>query len=202
MTMKSEPTHSLSGPTPLPVAPLTWREVRARLARDRERLEGCFRAYGMDVPRVLWLHPSYQCVLLYRLSTYLFRHGRRFLARLIWHANLFLTGADFSPISEIGPGLVVLHPVSTQIFGRIGADCTMWGHGGIGGGRSGEDIGAGPGLPVVGDRVEFEPRSMALGPVQIGDDCVLGAGSIVMSDIETGTVVEVPDRLMRTIRAA
>ena len=181
--------------------PETWAEIRVKLSRDRERLRERFLASGAEAPRLLWLHPSYQCVLLYRLSSFHFRHGRRLRARFFWHVNLLLTGADIGPISEIGAGLIVLHPTSTQVFGRIGEDCTLWGHGGIGGGRTEDDIGAGPGLPVVGDRVTFGPRSMALGPITIGDDCVLGPGCIVVGDIAPGTEVEVPDRLMRRLKS-
>ena len=179
----------------------SWREVRERLLRDRERLLEHYALHRVDPPRVLWLHPSYQCVLLHRISAYHFRCGRRLLARFFWHLNLSLTGADFGPISDAGAGLVVLHPVSTQVFGRLGVDCTLWGHGGIGGGRSPEDIGAGPGLPVVGDRVVFGPRSIVLGPVRIGDDCEIGPGCIVMQELPPGTRVEVPDRLQRIVLA-
>jgi serine O-acetyltransferase len=139
-------------------------------------------------------------VLLHRLSAHHFTAGRRLLARFFWHLNLLLTGADIGPISQSGPGLVILHPISTQIFGRIGADCTIWGHGGIGGGRGEADIGAGPGLPILGDRVTLAPRATVLGAVRIGDDCVLGAGVVVMRDLPANSEVQLPDRLFRVVR--
>jgi serine O-acetyltransferase len=175
-------------------------EVRERLRRDRERLLEHYATHMVNTPRVLWLHPSYQCILLYRLSAYQFRRGRRLLARFLWHLNLWLTGAEFGLISDAGAGLVVIHPMSTYVFGHLGRDCTLWGHGGIGGGRGLEDIGAGPGLPVVGDRVVFAPRVMVLGPVRIGDDCEIGPGCIVLRELAPGTRVEVPDHLQRTRR--
>jgi serine O-acetyltransferase len=116
------------------------------------------------------------------------------LARLLWNLNLLLTGAELSMISDIGPGVVILHPISAQVFGRVGADCTFWGHNVIGGGRSQQDIGGGPGLPVVGDRVSFAARAMVLGPVRIGDDCNLGPGTIVTRDLPPGSQVEVPQQ--------
>lgn len=176
----------------------TWREVRERLRRDRERLLEHYAKHRVDRPRVLWLHPSYQCVLLHRLSAYHFQWRRRLLARFLWQLNLWLTGADFGPISDAGGGLVVIHPMSTQVFGRLGRDCTLWGHVGIGGGRALEDIGAGPGLPVVGDRVVVGPRVLVLGPVHIGDDCEIGPGCVVLQELAPGTRVEVPDHLQRT----
>jgi len=180
----------------------TWREVRERLRRDRQRLLEHYAKHRVNPPRVLWLHPSYQCVLLYRLSAYHFRCGRRRLARILWQLNLCLTGADFGPNSDAGEGLVVIHPMSTQVFGRLGCDCTLWGHVGIGGGRSIEDIGAGPGLPAVGDRVVVGPRVLVLGPVRIGDDCEIGPGCVVMRELAPGTHAEVPDHLQMRARGA
>jgi serine O-acetyltransferase len=164
-------------------------EVRERLRRDRDRLRALYAEHGLQPPKILVLHPSYMCVWLHRWSAYHFQHGRRLRARALWHLNLLITGADLSVISDIGPGLVIVHPISTQVFGRIGANCTIWGYGGIGGGVSVEDIGAGPGLPIVGDGVTFGARSMALGPVRIGDHCVLEPGAIATRDVPAGSTV-------------
>ena len=170
-------------------AQITGREVRKRLRQDRERLRSHYSAYGLPQPRMLALEPSYLCVWLHRWSAYNFQRGNRMIARLLWHVNLVATGADLSVISEIGPGLVIVHPLSTQVFGRIGANCTIWGHGGIGGGVSTDDIGAGAGLPIVGDNVTFGARSMVLGPVRIGDNCVLEPGAIATRDAPSGSLI-------------
>ncbi len=123
------------------------REVRERLRRDRERLRAHYAAYGLPQPAILPLHPSYLAVWLHRWSAYNFRRGRPLLARLLWHVNLFVTGADISMISDIGAGLVILHPVSTTVFGRIGRDCTLWGHNSIGGGIRTRTSALGPDCP-------------------------------------------------------
>jgi serine O-acetyltransferase len=177
-----------------------WKQMWSNLQRDRESLRAVLRQHHAAEPSLLWLHPSYQCVLLHRLSSYHFRAGRRTVARLFWHLNLLLTGADIAPSSLIGPGVVILQPSSTQLFGVTGADCVFWGYGGIGGGRSSADIGGGPGLPIIGDRVSFGARAMVLGPVRVGNDCVLGPGVIVVSDVSANSLIEVPDRLQRTAR--
>jgi len=176
----------------------SWSEVRKRLQRDRERLRSLRGPNGLP-PGILALHPSYQCIWLYRISNYFFRRNHRLIARFFWHVNLLLTGADIGPISEIGPGLVLVHPISTQIFGRLGADCTLWGHGGIGGGRSNEDIGAGP---VIGDHVTLGPRALVPGPVVVGDGCEIGAGRIVMQDLPPHTKLDTIGDADRTISPA
>ncbi|MGH6821979.1 MAG: serine O-acetyltransferase [Methylocella sp.] len=169
----------------------TWAETRSRLRRDRVRLQLVFKEHELPVPRWLRLHPSYQSVFFYRISHYFFRNGHRLLARFFWHLNLLLTGADIAPLSEIGPGFVIAHPISTQIFGRAGADCTFWGYGGIGGGRSNKDNGGGPGLPIIGNHVTLGPRALVLGPVVVGDGCEIGAGRIVMQDLPPHTKLDI-----------
>ena len=176
----------------------TWFEVRQRLRRDRERLRGLRGTNGLPLG-ILALNPSYQCIWLHRVSNYFFRRNHRLLARFLWHLNLLLTGADIGPISEIGPGLLLVHPISTQIFGRLGADCTIWGHCGVGGGRSNKDIGAGPGLPIIGDNVTLWPNSMVLGPVHLGDGVEVGPGCTIMRDLPPGTKVEPAESRRRSI---
>jgi serine O-acetyltransferase len=138
------------------------------------------------------------------MSNYFFRRNHRLLARFFWHVNLLLTGADIAPISEIGPGLLLVHPISTQIFGRVGANCTFWGHGGIGPGRLNKDranldIGAGPGFPVIGDNVSIGLNSIVQGPVRIGDGCDIWPGCTVMHDLPPGTTVEPLESRRRSV---
>jgi serine O-acetyltransferase len=168
---------------------MTRADVRERLRRDRERLRAHYATHGLPEPSILALHPSYMCLWLHRWSAYHFSHDRRLWARLLWHLNLVITGADLGLSSDIGPGLVIIHPLSTLVFGRIGANCTIWGHAGMGGGLSRADIGAGPGLPIVGDGVTFGARSIVLGPVRVGDDCILEPGVIVTRDVPSGSTV-------------
>jgi serine O-acetyltransferase len=162
-------------------------------------LRDLFVAHAFDVPRVLLFHPSYQAILLHRLSHFFFVGGHRLLGRFFWHLNLILTGADISPLSRVGGGVVLLHPISTQIFGVVGEGCTFWGAGGIGGGRSAQNIGAGPGLPVVEDGVVFCTRAVVLGPVRVGARSEIGPGCIVYRDLPPGSRIEpIKPRIIRS----
>ena len=52
------------------------------------------------------------------------------------------------------------------------------------------DIGAGPGLPVIGDEVEVYPGSFVLGPIHIGDRVSIGPGCGVLKDVPAGSVLQ------------
>ena len=169
---------------------MTWAETRARLRRDRERLLEHFAAQPGGRPRLLWTHPSWQCVVLQRCSYLAYSRGLRLLGRMFWHWNLLLTGADIAMVCEFGPGWVILVPCGTALVCIAGSDLTLHGQCGIGGGtlRS-ENLGAGPGVPLIGNGVEIGWSAVILGPVRIGDGARIGALSLVTRDLPAGSIV-------------
>lgn len=168
---------------------MTFAQLRAILRADREQLEACLDACGAARGSVRCT-PAWVSVMLHRWSRWLFAHGRTIAARFVWQVNLWLTGADISPMSALGPGLVILHPFSVTIIGNAGRNLVVEGLGGLGGGRSLEDVGAGPGVPVLGDDVWLERGAMVLGPVRIGDRVRIGAGCTVVHDVDGDCTVD------------
>lgn len=59
------------------------------------------------------------------------------------------------------------------------------------GGGSGlvTDIGAGPGLPVLGDGVVLEPGAMVMGPIRLGNRVIVGARCFVAKSLPDDAVV-------------
>jgi serine O-acetyltransferase len=177
---------------------LTWKQTRSRLRADRARLLARLEASGAGRPTLLRLHPSFVCVRLYRISNHFFRGGHRHLARLAWHLNVLLTGADISPPSDLGEGLDVVSPVGIAIMGKAGRNLTVGPMAGMGGevGRR-EDVGAGPGLPVLGDDVVLEHHAGVLGPIRIGDRARIGAGALALKDVAADTLLRGPEPRFR-----
>jgi serine O-acetyltransferase len=121
------------------------------------------------------------------------------LARLFWHLNLLLTGCDIAPLSNVGGGLVIHFPLAVALIGTVGSNCTIEGHGGIGGGtRRRHDAGAGPGLPVIGDDLLLSWGALVMGPIRVGNRVSIGHGAIVTTDLPDDTVV--PDRQLVLLR--
>ncbi len=164
--------------------PLTWSETFAMLREDHRRLLPYIAAYPENTPTHAYTHPSFLCVLLYRVSANFFCRGHRYIARIFWHLNSALTGADISPPADLGPGLVVLNPAGVSIMGKAGRNLTVMPCSGLGGevGRR-EDVGAGPGLPVLGDDVTLEPFCGVIGPFRIGDRVRIPSGIGVTRDL-------------------
>ena len=170
--------------------PITWSETKARMKDDKDRLLEATKEQGFGKPSFLFLHPSYQAVWLHRVAHFFFGRGQRVLARFFWHLNLLLTGADISPISDLGGGLVINCPLCVILVGKMGRNCTVFGHSGLGGGMGKKDVGAGPGLPVVGNEVVFSYSSSVIGPIHVGNRVLIGPKCFVLDDVPDDTVVE------------
>jgi serine O-acetyltransferase len=141
-------------------------------------------------------------VWLHRWSHYHFVRGNRLMARLLWHFNLNLTGADVSPLSNLGPGLVIIEPLACILLGTAGRNLTIRAHASFGGGMSREDIGAGPGLPLFGDDVELDFGAVVLGPLRVGSRTYVGPRCVVHTHLEEDARVLPPaPRIRKAIEA-
>lgn len=103
------------------------------------------------------------------------------LRHRFWSA---VTGADI-PLNTymIGEGLELPHPNGVVIHPRaeIGPSCRLFQQVTIG-------TGPRPGLPRLGARVWVGAGAKILGGIVIGDDCVIGANAVVVSDIPPKSV--------------
>lgn len=151
----------------------------------------------MSVP---WSH-SFAIVTLYRLDRccYLAFGSRWRAIRLLLLPFLALVrpwaGSEINYQSDIGPGLLILHPslgVVVSAHTTAGARLTLAG-GNVIGTRPGPD--GSPGDVVIGDHVELGVQSCVLGPVHVGSRVKVGAHAVVLDDVANdSTAVGVPAR--------
>lgn len=168
---------------------ITWKETRRRLREDKKRLLLEFKKTPSMKPIFLCLHPSYQCIFIFRLSHFFYVRNWRLTARFLWHLNIIMTGVDISPMSDLGSGTVIRRPEKVIIIGNAGENCTFMGQGGLGAGRKTTDIGAGPGLPILANNVFVEFGGVILGPVHVGNNVTVGARTLVTRDVPDGAFV-------------
>jgi putative colanic acid biosynthesis acetyltransferase WcaB len=90
---------------------------------------------------------------------------------------------------QVGPRLRLYHGVGLVVNpdAVIGADCVLRHATTIG--RASGAFDAPTGCPVLGDRVDVGPHVAILGPIRVGDDAWIGAGSVVLADVAPGAVV-------------
>ncbi len=149
-----------------------------------------------------FLTPPIQVMFLYRLSHYFFARGCPKIARLFYTINIVIYGADIGLSSQIGGGCHIPHPVGVVIYGNLGNNIFISQSVGIGGGtQSTINIGAGAGLPVIGDNVYLGAKSTIAGPVRIGNDSLIGFHSLVIKDVPENTIaIGTPARSTRKLK--
>ena len=100
--------------------------------------------------------------------------------------------------AQIGPGLSIPHTGYIVVNSRtvLGANCTLTQGVTIGHAGGGQDPSR-CGTPMFGDRVYIGPGSAVIGPISIGDDSLIGVGTIVTRSIPArGVVAGNPARLL------
>ncbi len=135
------------------------------------------------------LHNRFLPVVLYRSSRAALIAGIPVLPKLLSYTNQVLFGLEITPRCEAGPGLFIAHTTGCVIGARrIGSNVTFFQ--GVNVGAKELDMKFDPALrPEVGDNVVFGVGCMVFGPIQIGDNAVIGANSVVIHSVEPNTTV-------------
>lgn len=99
---------------------------------------------------------------------------------------------------QIGPGLQIVHPVGVVVgySAIIGKSCTLMQQTTLG--QLNIDGGPAAPNPTLGDGVIVSAGAKILGGVNIGENSVIGANSVVLKDVPAGcTAVGVPAKILR-----
>ena len=184
-----------------------WYDVRATYATYRRwslldhdaamSRRSLWKTKGIRVAYLL-LGTALPAIILHQLRDRLVRRGIPLLPYLcelismaIWHVSL---GRNV----EIGPEFYIAHGyVAMDGFVKIGRNCIVgpWVSVGL---MTGVKQGGTAQGPTIGDDVWIGTSSNLLGPINIGDGALIGAHSVVISDVPAGaTVVGAPARVIR-----
>ena len=153
-------------------------DLRAGIARDpatNSKLELFLTSPGLHA---IWMH---------RVSHLLWKAKRRILARMFSNWSRFLTGIEIHPGATIGKRFVIDHGMGVVIgeTAIIGDDVLMY-HGVTLGGKENSAIDR---HPVIGSHVVIGAGAKIIGRVTIGDNCYIGANTVVTKDIPAGSTV-------------
>ena len=150
----------------------------------------------------MFLYPSFQVMIAYRVSHGLWCIGFHFIARLIMQIARILTGIEIHPAAKIGPGFFVDHGMGTVIgqTAEIGRDVTLYHDVTLGGVMPAIDSQKQRDAkrhPTLGDCVIVGAGAQILGPITVSRCARVGSNSVVTRDVPEGsTVVGVPARQM------
>ncbi len=161
-------------------------------ARNIQRKDPAARS----VLEVILLYPGFHILVYHRIAHWLYQHKRFFLARWVSQSGRHHTGIEIHPGAKIGKCLFIDHGMGI-VFGEtteIGDNCTIY-HGVTLGG-TGKDTGKRH--PTLGNNVLIGAGAKVKGPVFIGDNARVGAGSIVLHNLPANcTAVGNPAEVVR-----
>ena len=144
----------------------------------------------------VFLYPSFRAIMNYRVSHKLYTKGHFFLARYLSQRSARRTGIEIHPGATIGRGLFIDHGHGVVIgeTAIVGDNVTLYQ--GVTLGGTGKE--SGKRHPTIGNNVMISAGAKVLGSFEIGDNCKIGAGSVVLSPIPSNcTVVGIPGRIVK-----
>jgi len=144
---------------------------------------------------VFLLYPSVHAVISYRIAHLFYKKRLFFIARFISQFARFLTGIEIHPGATIGKGFFVDHGMGVVVgeTAEVGDNVTLY-HGVTLGG-TGKD--KGKRHPTIGNNVIIGTGAKVLGPILIGDNCRIGANSVVLKNTPSNsTVVGIPGQIV------
>src|SRR5205809_1223937 len=148
-------------------------------SRMREDIQCVFERdpAARSVWEVLTCYPGFHALQFHRIAHALWAMGLHWFARFVSHWMRFFTGIEIHPGATIGRRLVIDHGMGVVIgeTAEIGDDVLVY-QGVTLGGTSLERTKR---HPTLGDRVVVGAGAEILGPIEIGADARVGAGSVV-----------------------
>ena len=168
------------------------RRLREKMRRDLQVIKDRDPAAQNDL-EIVTCYPGLHAIWIHRLAHGLWGRNMRLLAQIIAQTGRFVTGIEIHPAAVIGEGLFIDHGAGVVIgeTAEVGENVTIYQ--GVTLGGTGKETGKRH--PTVGDNVVIGAGSLLLGSITLGHDVKVGAGSVVVNNVPANsTVVGNPGR--------
>ena len=143
---------------------------------------------------VLLCYPGVHALAFHRFAHAIWRRGFTVPARFMSHIARFLTGIEIHPAAKLGPGLFIDHGMGVVIgeTSEVGENVTLLQGVTLGG----TSLKREKRHPTLGNNVVVGAGAKIIGGFKIGDGGRIGAGSVVVREVPSNSVVVgVPGRV-------
>ena len=140
-------------------------------------------------------YPGFHALTIHRISHKLWEKKLPLIPRLLSQLNRGFTGVEIHPGAKIGKGVFIDHGMGVVIgeTAEIGDGCLLYQ--GVTLGGTGKEHGKRH--PTLLENVVVGAGAKVLGAITVGENTRIGAGSVVVRDVEKqSTVVGIPGRVI------
>ncbi len=144
---------------------------------------------------IIFCYPGFQALIIHRISHKLWTYNLPLIPRILSHFTRILTGIEIHPGAKIGREVFIDHGMGVVIgeTSEIGNRCLLYQ--GVTLGGTGKE--SGKRHPTLEDNVVVGAGAKVLGAIYVGNNTRIGAGSVVVKDVEANsTVVGIPGRVV------
>lgn len=145
---------------------------------------------------VVFTYSGLHAIWAHRVAHALYKRRWFTLARIISQCSRFMTGIEVHPGATIGKRLFIDHGMGVVIGEtcEIGDDVVIYQ--GVTLGGTGKE--KGKRHPTIGNNVVIASGAKVLGSFTVGDQCNIGANSVVLKEVPSNsTVVGIPGRIVK-----
>lgn len=145
---------------------------------------------------VIFTYSGLHAIWTHRVAHALYKRRWYTLARVISQVSRFMTGIEIHPGAKIGKRLFIDHGMGVVIGEtcEIGDDVVIYQ--GVTLGGTGKE--KGKRHPTIGNNVVIASGAKVLGSFTVGDQCNIGANSVVLKEVPSNsTVVGIPGRIVK-----
>ena len=139
---------------------------------------------------------EYRAVLSFRIYSFIYRDISKILGYILYNRAKIKYGCDIAPTAQIGRDFKIAH-IGGIVIGRnavIGDECTINNNVTLGMKNATSDA-----MPTLGNGVYVSTGAKFLGGISIGNHCIIGANSVVLSPFKDNSViVGIPGRSVKS----
>lgn len=145
---------------------------------------------------IFFTYGGFKALYRHRFAHWFYTHKMKGIAQLISGRTRRKTGVDIHPAAEIAGGVFIDHGVGVVIGETAQVASNVVIYQGVTLGGTGKDVGKRH--PTVEENCMISAGAKVLGPITIGHNSKIGAGSVVLKDVPPhSTVVGVPGRVVK-----
>lgn len=162
------------------------------LSRLKDDLKACSNGRKSVIKNIIF-NTNFHCVAMYRIAHAFYKVKLTFISQVIKFLMKVIYCVDIDFRADLAGGFVIIHGIGIVIGAAVKSKGPLKIYQGVtlGGNNNKTRIENGDKIvqPILGKNVIIYSNACIFGPVLIGDNCTIGAGTIITKDIESDNIV-------------